>query len=376
MKEMEKAETITDEELVELFNQASSTQEKLQYFSKIQDYSIQVNLLDSIPSNEKYKFIGKLRSLDGIAKALNELEDNKTKGKTFNFISKQFKGNNEGLLRILTQIDFDVKIPPNMLIFQLNNINGLNLDFLINIQRHVTNHSDMKFKINEFESDSTKIEYSFSEISAIIAKVEELTADIPKDMDEANKFYRVYSRITKMMTYDHGCIRNSYKAQEKYHHASSRAWRPKDWKQVRDSYDEEMKRIRKNPAGLYGGLVDGKAICAGYALILQESLKYIGIKSQYVIGYIPGDDGHAWNQVQIDGKWYNVDATWDSSTFQYNRRYENMLLNDEDFNETHGKFSSRRTKTEHKCKSKFDYSKIQELLPSQIKTTGRRGLSL
>jgi len=368
---MEKAETITTEELIELFNQASSTQEKLQYFSKIQDYSIQMNLLDSIPSNEKYKFIGKLRSLDGIAKALNELEDDKAKSKTFNFISKQFKGNNEGLLRILTQIDFDVKIPPNMLIFQLNNINGLNLDFLINIQRHVTNHSDMKFKINEFESDSTKIEYSFSEISAIIAKVEELTADIPKNIDEANKFYRVYSRITKMMTYDHGCIRNSDKALEKYYHASS-----KDWRRARDSYDEEMKRIRKNPAGLYGGLVDGKAICAGYALILQESLKYVGIKSQYVIGYTLGADGHAWNQVQIDGKWYNVDATWDSSIFQYNRRYENMLLNDEDFNKTHGKFSSMRTKTEHKCKSKFDYSKIQGLLPSQIKTTGRRGLSL
>ena len=39
----------------------------------------------------------------------------------------------------------------------------------------------MKFKINE-DDDSRNIEYSFSEISAIIAKIEELTADIPKEM--------------------------------------------------------------------------------------------------------------------------------------------------------------------------------------------------
>lgn len=65
----------------------------------------------------------------------------------------------------------------------------------------------MKFKINEHEGDSKDIEYSFSEISAIIAKIEELTADIPKEMDEANKFYTLYSRITSMMTYDDNCIR-------------------------------------------------------------------------------------------------------------------------------------------------------------------------
>ena len=53
-----------------------------------------------------------------------------------------------------------------------------------------------------------------------------------------------------------------------------------------------------------------------------------------------------------------------------------MLLCDEDFNQTHGKFSSRRTKTEHKCNSRFDYSKIQGLSPSQIKSTGRREYAL
>ncbi len=351
MKDKKQAKDISDEELIELFNQASSSQEKLQYFSRIKDVQLQVKLLQDITESEKYKFIGKLRTSQSIANALNNLGEDETKRKTFNFVAKQFKGNSIGLLEILTRIDFDVEIPPNMLTFQLNNINALNLDFLINFQKHLGNHSQMKFKINE-KDDSRYIEYSFSEISAIIAKIEELTADIPKEMDEANKFYTIYSRITGMMTYDNDCINARRKLQRNRTALSS------------NKYNEEMKKIRKNPAGLYGGLVDGKAICAGYALILHEALKYVGMKSQYVWGY--GARGHAWNQVQIDGKWYNDDPTWDSSSSQYYRSYKYMLLNDADFDISHGEFSYGRPKTYHKCTSRFDYSKIKGLSTYQI----------
>ena len=210
MKDKKQIESISDAELVELFNKVSSTQEKLQYFSRIQDYNCQTELLNSISDNEKYKFIGRIKSSQGIAIALNDLNDAETKSKTFNFVAKQFKGNNIGLLEILTQIDFDVTIPPNMLTFQLNNINALNLDFLINIQRHLSNYSEMKFKINE-DDDSRNIKYSFSEISAIIAKIEELTADIPKEMSEANRFYIIASitRIMKSIKIFNSCIFSS-----------------------------------------------------------------------------------------------------------------------------------------------------------------------
>ncbi len=360
---------VNDIELTELFRNADSIQEKLKIFSAITNYQLQIELLKEVAENEKYRFIGKIKSAEGIAIALNSLEGDKTKSKTFNFIAKQFKGNNEGLLRILTQIDFDVTIPPNMLTFQLNNINALNLDFLINIQKHAINHSAMKFKINE-DDNSRDIEYSFSEISAIIAKIEELTADIPSDMDEANKFYKIYSRITGMMTYDHKCIAKQDKAKYDRFHSDDK------WQEANEKYERKMKEIRKDPAGLYGGLVDGKAICAGYALILNEALKYVGLKSLYVKGCELGKSGHAWNQVQIDGKWYNVDATWDSEVYHFYRKYEYMLLNDEDFGKSHGRFSAFRTETEHKCKSRFDYSKIQGLSLNQIKTVERSGYSL
>ena len=48
-----------------------------------------------------------------------------------------------------------------------------------------------------------------------------------------------------------------------------------------------------------------------------------------------------------------------------------MLLNDEEFDKSHSKFLRVRTKTYHKCTSKFDYSKIKGLSPDQIIAPGK-----
>ena len=60
----------------------------------------------------------------------------------------------------------------------------------------------------------------------------------------------------------------------------------------------------------YGALVDGKAVCDGYTKAFQYLLQKVGIQSFMATG--TGNGGkHAWNIVRIDGKYYNVDLTWD-----------------------------------------------------------------
>ena len=62
MKDKKQIESISDAELIELFKQASSTQEKLHYFSRIQDYTCQMELLNSISNmywQVKHKRVGK-----------------------------------------------------------------------------------------------------------------------------------------------------------------------------------------------------------------------------------------------------------------------------------------------------------------------------
>ena len=59
----------------------------------------------------------------------------------------------------------------------------------------------------------------------------------------------------------------------------------------------------------YGALVNGDAVCNGYAEALQLLFACAGIESEFVIGTADGVD-HAWNLVKLDGAWYHLDATW------------------------------------------------------------------
>ncbi len=58
----------------------------------------------------------------------------------------------------------------------------------------------------------------------------------------------------------------------------------------------------------YGMFYDRTVVCAGYALAYSAILNYLGIPCKYVIS---DTMMHAWNIVQINGKWYNVDLTYD-----------------------------------------------------------------
>ena len=65
-----------------------------------------------------------------------------------------------------------------------------------------------------------------------------------------------------------------------------------------------------DPDYLYDGLIGGKTNCDGYANGFSLLCSMAGIPCFEKV-YIPtdGSTGHTWNVVQLDGVWYNVDAT-------------------------------------------------------------------
>jgi len=66
--------------------------------------------------------------------------------------------------------------------------------------------------------------------------------------------------------------------------------------------DENMIHIRT----IYGALVESKCVCEGYA----EAFQYLA--QQYGINCIIARSSvHEWNFVEMDGKWYVVDVTYD-----------------------------------------------------------------
>lgn len=85
----------------------------------------------------------------------------------------------------------------------------------------------------------------------------------------------------------------------------------------------------------YGCLVEKKANCEGYAKAFELLTSEIGIKSVLVTGVTDKGENHAWNQVLVNGSWYNIDVTWDDSDVVGDNGRLYFLCNDKDFCRTH-----------------------------------------
>lgn len=93
--------------------------------------------------------------------------------------------------------------------------------------------------------------------------------------------------------------------------------------------DEKSLEERVNDHSAYGVLVAGYGVCDSYAKAFQMMCKKTGIDCIYVTGSINKGgkvERHAWNKVNIDGNWYNVDVTWDDPIVK--GKNVNVLIHD------------------------------------------------
>lgn len=92
----------------------------------------------------------------------------------------------------------------------------------------------------------------------------------------------------------------------------------------------------------YGALVEGKAVCEGYARALQYLLYQTGIQCLIAEGSGTNpstgkSEPHAWNVVRIGGQFYHVDATWndtDDGDMPVMYAYFNLPANEMSFDHT------------------------------------------
>lgn len=84
-----------------------------------------------------------------------------------------------------------------------------------------------------------------------------------------------------------------------------------------------------------GVLLDGAGVCDGYSKALDLLCYLSNIDCVRVAGTAKGQ-GHAWNKVQVDGQWYNVDVTWDDPTSSRPvLRYDYFLVSDATLSQDH-----------------------------------------
>jgi len=74
----------------------------------------------------------------------------------------------------------------------------------------------------------------------------------------------------------------------------------------------------------YGALVEGRAVCQGYAHAFKLLLHFAGVENVIVTGRAGGVN-HAWNLVNFGTKtnerWYHVDVTWNDRDDADSNRY-------------------------------------------------------
>ncbi len=102
---------------------------------------------------------------------------------------------------------------------------------------------------------------------------------------------------------------------------------------------------KDNIYNIYGALVNGEAVCEGYARAFKYLMDNLDIPCTLVIGKGKNSQGntenHAWNYVQLSDTWYAVDSTWDDPVgynegwFSQVTRYKYFLKGSNDMNIDH-----------------------------------------
>lgn len=130
--------------------------------------------------------------------------------------------------------------------------------------------------------------YSKKELVSIIEAMEKIEASIDKNWTDLEKVVAIYEKLKGDIFYD-----PKYEEKASFHTRTLR------------------------------GLISKQSVCAGYSMIFKELLERQGIPCDYVSGWHYTENskeppvGHAWNIVEIDGKKYPFDLTFDASSYRF-----------------------------------------------------------
>lgn len=136
----------------------------------------------------------------------------------------------------------------------------------------VSTYIDLEYTMEQEELIAAKKEFK--------SKIEEIVASAPENASDYELEIYIHDYLVKNCTYD------------------------------KDAADDPNPKVTDNAYDSYGTLVEGSAVCEGYARAFSLLCREFGIDCVCVSG-IGSGEGHMWNCISLDGEWYNVDVTWD-----------------------------------------------------------------
>lgn len=161
------------------------------------------------------------------------------------------------------------------------------VDYISNNQKLLSYINDFVPIYNSFRNIETEFDslgkvnikinhiYSENDINTINKKIDEIIKnEITDDMDDEAKIKTIHDYIINNTKYD---VNRSDNGDTTYHSDTA-----------------------------YGALMEGFAICGGYADSMKLFLDRLGIPNFKV-----SSENHIWNAVYVNDNWYHLDLTWD-----------------------------------------------------------------
>jgi len=149
-------------------------------------------------------------------------------------------------------------------------------------------------------------------------------------------------------------------------------------------YDDNKKSKINGNNGTYNSIVLNECVCQGYTKGIQFLLKLVGIYS-FDIACICDDNklrnniksvngerrlsegDHSIIKVNLDGKVYYSDVTWDADNYQKDRERRYFLLNKEDISTDHKLISEEETLSYEKSIEKSEFDRLMRLARIRLK---------
>ena len=131
-------------------------------------------------------------------------------------------------------------------------------------------------------------------------RILELVDGIGDDLPDPLKFLFIYRRLNRNITYDFSAA---------------------------EITDKNNPRFR-NCRNLIGPLLEGKAVCEGYAMALKVASDFKDVPCKYIFGRA-SNTYHSWNIAKLDEKWIGADCTWDMGGGMDNCAINSITFNNE-----------------------------------------------
>ena len=189
----------------------------------------------------------------------------------------------------------------NQIIVSTNNMRKLGKQEIDRI-KELNNVIGVKFDWENIKGEHSRHIVSIDEYTSILSQLQKYSKIANRGKNQLEKFLIAYYLIGKNVKYE---------------------------------FDDDGESSRnQNDDSIKGAVINKRAVCEGYSESLSQLLNLLEINNKCVTGKSTGKlkaSKHVWNQVLIEGKWYNCDITNDSANINDNRKFDFCLVSDKDF---------------------------------------------